>query len=348
MVGEESLSSSQLGEESNDSPSTVPKASKLNGQPKGRDVTDNVSKAAASSQLTLTTSKRFVCMADSVILTLPFEDIAEIAMLQENRIRQSEKRRWLNWREKTIPLYQLSELLARSYLSTSTSPAAKRRLSSILVYGRGDRTLALELKIERLIAEPELIVQPFEAAIARPRYLYGCTISKEGRLIPVIDGTAFLNSALSDDERNAIATAMPAQRTISEKTARPPTLLVVDDSITVRLALYLTLQQAGYKVLQARDGWHAIEQLQRHPNIQSIVCDLEMPNMSGFEFLMYCRQSSDLAKIPVVILSIRSNEQHQKRATSLGAKAYLIKKPDLEKELLATLQALLLSEPTER
>ncbi|OKH21465.1 hypothetical protein NIES593_15870 [Hydrococcus rivularis NIES-593] len=335
-----------VGEESNDNASTAPKTSELNGQPKEREVTDNVSQAAASSRLTLTTRKQFVCMADSVILTLPFENIAEIAMLQENRIRRTEKRRWLNWREKTIPLYQLSELLARAYLSTSTSPAAKRRLSSILVYGRGDRILALELKIERLIAEPELTIQPFETAIARPHYLYGCTISKAGKPIPVIDGAAFLNSVLDDDALSTAA-ATPAQRTISEKTTRPPTLLVIDDSITVRLALYLTLQQAGYKVLQARDGWHAIEQLQRHTNIQSIVCDLEMPNMSGFEFLLYCRQSSDLAKIPVVILSIRNDEQDRKRAASLGAKAYLLKKPDLEKELLATLQALAMVNPSE-
>ena len=117
-------------------------------------------------------------------------------------------------------------------------------------------------------------------------------------------------------------------------------VLLVDDSITVRQALALTLQKAGYQVLQAKDGYEAIEQLQRQPGIQLVLCDIEMPRMNGFEFLKYRQQDPSVAMIPVVILTSRSGEKHRLIASELGATGY-ITKPFLEHKLLAILTEVL-------
>jgi chemotaxis family two-component system sensor histidine kinase/response regulator PixL len=116
-----------------------------------------------------------------------------------------------------------------------------------------------------------------------------------------------------------------------------PTVLVIDDSATARQALVLTLEKAGYRVLQARDGWEAVEQL-RHGSIsvQLIISDVEMPNMNGFEFLEYCRQDPQLATIPVAMLTTRGNSKHRNLAMHLGASAYFTK-PYIELELLSAL-----------
>ena len=118
------------------------------------------------------------------------------------------------------------------------------------------------------------------------------------------------------------------------------TLLLVDDSLTLRQALALTLQKYGYQVLQARDGYEAIEQLQLQPDIQLVICDLEMPRMNGFEFLNYRRQDLILVEIPVIILTSRSGEQQRLIAIELGATAYMTK-PYIEQQLLATVAGLL-------
>jgi CheY-like chemotaxis protein len=118
--------------------------------------------------------------------------------------------------------------------------------------------------------------------------------------------------------------------------ARPDkVVLLVDDSITVRQTLALTLQKAGYQVLQAKDGYEAIEQLQQHRDIQLVICDIEMPRMNGFEFLKHRQQDPALADIPIVILTSRSGEKHRLIAAELGANDY-ITKPFLENKLLAT------------
>ncbi len=112
-------------------------------------------------------------------------------------------------------------------------------------------------------------------------------------------------------------------------------VLVVDDSITVRQSLALTLQKAGYQVLQAKDGYEAIDQLRHQTDIQLVLCDIEMPRMNGFEFLKYRQQDSTLINIPVVILTSRSAPKHRLIASELGANSY-ITKPYLEHKLLAT------------
>jgi CheY-like chemotaxis protein len=117
-------------------------------------------------------------------------------------------------------------------------------------------------------------------------------------------------------------------------------VLLVDDSITLRQTLALTLERSGYQVLQAKDGYEAIEQLQHQTGIELVLCDIEMPRMNGFEFLKYRQQDAALAEIPVVILTSRSGEKHRLIAAELGANDY-ITKPFLEHKLLATLTGVL-------
>ncbi|MBD2243594.1 hybrid sensor histidine kinase/response regulator [Nostoc sp. FACHB-888] len=120
----------------------------------------------------------------------------------------------------------------------------------------------------------------------------------------------------------------------------PKVVLVVDDAISLRQTLSLTLQKSGYQVIQAQNGVEALEKLQLHPKIRVVISDLEMPRMNGFELLSNFRQYPNLAKIPVVILTSRSAEKHRQLAQELGAKAYLTK-PYLEHEFLATIQGLI-------
>ena len=104
--------------------------------------------------------------------------------------------------------------------------------------------------------------------------------------------------------------------------------------------LVLTLQKADYKVLQARDGREGINQLQKNPNIQLVISDVEMPNMNGFEFLSHRRTDPQISKIPVVMLTSRSSEKHRQLAMHLGAKHYFTK-PYIEQEFLAAIKNIL-------
>ncbi|HBK65178.1 MAG TPA: hybrid sensor histidine kinase/response regulator, partial [Cyanobacteria bacterium UBA11166] len=61
----------------------------------------------------------------------------------------------------------------------------------------------------------------------------------------------------------------------------------------------------GFRVLQAKDGREALERLQQTSSVNLVICDIEMPNMNGFEFLSQRRADPQLAKIPIIMLTSR-------------------------------------------
>ena len=207
---------------------------------------------------------------------------------------------------------------------------------------------AFALQVDRLITEQELVIKPFGPAISSPNYAYGCTILGDGSVIPVINGKVLVERKLGQpnaeiqftdspqsliplDHKPALAGKLPQPAKIPQAS----TVLIVDDAFTFRQTLTVLLEKEGFRVLQARDGRDAIEQLQQGMSVQLVICDIEMPNMNGFEFLSYRRQNTQISNIPVVMLTSRSSDKHRWLAMRLGAVDYLTK-PCLEQELLET------------
>ncbi len=304
--------------------------------------------------LTLTIAKLLVGFVGSTAFALPSDSIEEILIPQAEQVKFSGGKRFLHWQDRIIPVYHLSEILNYACPLPETIksqalevvPSPEDWASPMLLLSQDNQILAIE--IDRLVSEQELVIKPFGAAIAPPSYIYGCTILGDGSLIPVIDGANLINSCLGQ-AKTASATMSELPEVTAEaftpriapvpvKTAITPTILVVDDSITLRQTLALTLQKANYRVLQAGDGREAIEQLQKNSTIQLVVCDVEMPNMNGFEFLSHRRQDPLMLKIPTVMLTSRSSDKHRQLAQHLGANAYFTK-PYIEHEFIAAIKA---------
>ena len=117
------------------------------------------------------------------------------------------------------------------------------------------------------------------------------------------------------------------------------TILVVDDSINVRRYLSLTLEKAGYRVEQAKDGQEAVDKLLAGLAVDGVICDIEMPRLDGYGVLEEIKERIEFADLPIAMLTSRSNEKHRKVAMNLGASAYF-SKPYNEQELLNELASL--------
>ncbi|MGJ5632800.1 response regulator [Nostoc sp. CALU 1950] len=282
--------------------------------------------------------------------------------------------------ETMVSLRQLSKLIDYngSFFNSATSYNASNAhdpsvaKNPVLLLRRNQGKIALE--VDQIIGEQELVIRPLGNAIAPPKYIYGCSSLANGNLILVIDASLLVKSseiqqttldiralpvASSSNKKvlpisghtfssTPLLTAYTSTTTIETQPSQsqepdnksPKVVLVVDDAISLRQTLSLTLQKAGYQVIQAQNGVEALEKLQLHPEIQVVVSDLEMPRMNGFELLSNFRQYPNLGKIPVVILTSRSAEKHRQLAQELGAKAYLTK-PYLEHEFLSTIKGLI-------
>lgn len=121
-----------------------------------------------------------------------------------------------------------------------------------------------------------------------------------------------------------------------------PTLLIADDSITVRELLSIMLTQRGYQVETARDGQEAWEKLKLSLNFDFVLCDIEMPRMNGFDLLKKMKQDRTLCNVPIAMLSSRglSRMLNLPLWKRLGA-AYCFRKPYSEEEILVTIALIL-------
>ncbi|HHH13296.1 MAG TPA: response regulator, partial [Thiolapillus brandeum] len=134
----------------------------------------------------------------------------------------------------------------------------------------------------------------------------------------------------------AQAAATPA---VPEEEERGITVMVVDDSITVRKVTSRLLERHNMQVLTAKDGVDAITVLQdRKPDV--MLLDIEMPRMDGYELARHIRNTPELEDIPIIMITSRTGEKHRNRALELGVDRYL-GKPYQETDLLENIYELL-------
>ena len=102
------------------------------------------------------------------------------------------------------------------------------------------------------------------------------------------------------------------------------TILTVDDSRTMRDMLRLSLEAAGFRVVQAEDGVHGLEVLSGEmPDV--IVTDINMPRMDGFGFIEAVRQDDARRGTPVLVLTTEVDAEKKSRAKAAGATGWIVK-----------------------
>jgi two-component system chemotaxis response regulator CheY len=106
-------------------------------------------------------------------------------------------------------------------------------------------------------------------------------------------------------------------------------ILVIDDSLLVRRQAMTALKVPGYLVSEAVDGIDGLEKLAGLPDTKLIVCDVNMPRMSGIELLERLHQQGSV--VPIVMMTTEGQPELIERAKSLGAKGWIIKpfKPEV-------------------
>lgn len=117
-------------------------------------------------------------------------------------------------------------------------------------------------------------------------------------------------------------------------------ILIVDDEPQITRVLHRGISSQGYEVRTATDGVSALETVKNWlPDL--VITDLSMPNLNGLEL---CRQLRTISEIPIIVLSVRAEEQTKVQALDIGADDY-ITKPFSMAELLARIRASLRRAP---
>lgn len=102
------------------------------------------------------------------------------------------------------------------------------------------------------------------------------------------------------------------------------TILVIDDSSSLRQIVKMALQGAGYEVIEAADGQDALSKLDGR-KINMAVCDVNMPRMNGIEFVKAAKALPDYRFLPILMLTTESQEGKKEEGKAAGAKAWMVK-----------------------
>ncbi|MBC1237081.1 response regulator [Nostoc sp. 2RC] len=297
--------------------------------------------------LTLSICKALCCVSDRARIAFPMdgvEDTLDIPMknIQHNTNGQS----FISWRDTLLPFRPLKELLTfNRQISRGNVYGGNRDDDMVSVVVVRSANTLIALQIDLVLSEQEIVIKQFEGPAPKPIGVAGATVLGDGRIMPIADVLEIIDifQGRISTQIGGSSWQQKASSTDAPATKIDPTVLIVDDSITVRELLSLTFNKAGYRVEQARDGQEAWDKLRSGLPCDIVFCDIEMPRCDGLELLSRIQKDSNLNHLPIAMLTSRGADKHRQMAVQLGASGYFTK-PYLEEALLEAASRMLKGE----
>lgn len=274
--------------------------------------------------LTLSVAQTFMVRAGKQVYAIPSFIVEHRQVFDAGTIQKMYRHHRVELNGKQYLFSHLSHLLGEA---NPVSATAKH--NQVLFLHSGTQYLAVH--VDELRSETEVAVKNAGAQLAQAPGVEGATITGDGEVILILNPVKLLQRRDVKEVFNTPLAKLTAAAAL-KKSARPPSVMVVDDSLTVRKVTCRLLEREGCEILIAKNGKEAAEILRETvPDVMLI--DLEMPKMNGFELIRHVRANPETAKIPIIIISSRTAEKHRKIASDLGVSVFL-GKPYKEEELL--------------
>jgi two-component system chemotaxis sensor kinase CheA len=189
-------------------------------------------------------------------------------------------------------------------------------------------------QVDRLIGQRDVVLKALNPLLPHLPAVAGGSVEPDGSILVVLDPPGLIQRARQASRANGLT------ERIEQPTPHRPSILVVDDALTIRELQRSILERAGFDVRVATDGNHALSNLAEAPS-DLVLTDIEMPNMDGFALTEAIRAHPALANIPVLILSSRASDADRQRGLDVGADGYITKSGFDEASLLTAVNRLL-------
>lgn len=233
--------------------------------------------------------------------------------------------------------YQVRHL--GTMLGADTQPNLEGQLLPLPVILVRSAKHTMAFQVDSLLGSREIVVKSLGPQFAAVQGVSGATVMGDGSVVVIVDPHALLRRELALIGSPAASQRLAQPVAVPEDDDGLKTVLVVDDSVTVRKVTSRFLEREGFNAIVAKDGVDALQVLQETiPHL--MLLDIEMPRMDGFEVAKHIRSSSRLKHIPIVMITSRTGDKHRQHALSIGVDEY-VGKPYQEEALLKIMQGLL-------
>ncbi len=261
--------------------------------------------------LTLATFRAVLVRSAGCYFAIPTIKVERVGCLKREEVRTVENRETISLHGETISLVCLAQVLELPGKSDEGSNSV-----SFLVLS-SERT-RIAFGVDEIIAEVEILQKGLGSQLSRVRNIAGAGVLGSGRVIPVLNVSDLLKTAISVGAHSAVRAITEDKKIVQRN------VLVVEDSVTARMLLQNILELAGYRVGTAVDGIDALTTL-RTGEFDMVVSDVEMPRMNGFELTSAIRGDDRLRELPVVLVTALESREDRERGVEVGANAYIVK-----------------------
>ena len=245
-------------------------------------------------------------------VAFPLTGVSAMRSVAPREIQAAGGRETVSLDDRTLELVRLDRALG---LVPSPPPS---RLPVVVMRGGGK---PFGVVVDELLGKEEIVIKSLGALVEGVGPFSGATISGEGRVILLLDPTLLREAAT----RYPVAPVRePAPLDPAE---RRPTVMLVDDSVSIRKFVGQMLEKAGFQVVTAIDGQDALAQLVER-NVDAVVTDLEMPRLNGYGLIEDLRRRPATREVPVIVMTTRAGAKHVDLARRLGVRHYVTKPVD--------------------
>jgi chemosensory pili system protein ChpA (sensor histidine kinase/response regulator) len=260
------------------------------------------------------------------VYAIPLINIEGVTRLDNQRMleyyRQEDPE--LEYAGQRFSLHNLSKLVG----SGTQFKAGEDKDKQPIILGRaGDVRVALH--VDEIIGNREIVVKTLGKQLSQVKGLSGASILADGSVVLILDVNGLVRHSTA-------STVKIVYQSADAVAGSRNTVMVVDDSITMRRVASKLLQRHNFQVVTAKDGVDALAQLEDvRPDV--MLLDIEMPRMDGFELATHMQNEESYSKIPIIMITSRTGEKHRDRAFEIGVTNYM-GKPYQEKELIENIQ----------
>ncbi len=275
--------------------------------------------------MALAVTRALLVKADKQTFAFPLRLVKHICECPREYLNKVNRDKSIQLGDTVYRVVFLSELLGMP-----AAPIAEAENIPLLLIDTLEKPCALI--VDQILKPEEIAIKPLGNPLKSVSELLGATILGDGSVVPVLDLMYLLNNKALNTKKPQI----PSQVEVKVQTS----VMIVDDSPSVRHLTSKVIKNADFIPVVAKDGLEALEILQNTRELPNVILtDVEMPQMDGYELLASLKRSEFLRGIPVVMITSRAGEKHRQKAFELGVSEYL-SKPFEDAYLIETIKKL--------
>jgi chemosensory pili system protein ChpA (sensor histidine kinase/response regulator) len=264
--------------------------------------------------MTLAITRALLVKAHGETFAFPLGDVIQILRLERNQFERIGKETVVRVGNKVYPVVRLGEAL---HLKQPADETVVR--SPVLIFNAGEKQFALV--VDHILQGREIVIKSLGNHLRRVTGISGATLMGDGSVVLILNPLDLVRMPDSYEPK-------PWKAPLASKSAASEaySVMIVDDSPSVRRVITNLVKNTGWVPVAAKDGVDALETIQSNPVLPDLILlDIEMPRMDGYEFMQTLRAQSECRSIPIIILTSRAGEKHRQKALELGARDYVVK-----------------------